>query len=288
MSEARVSIGIHGAMGRMGLRLIALSAEDPALRLAAAVTRGGHPRLGEDAGLAAGIAALGVPVTAAVPAGAALDAMIDFSTPAGSAAVAGWCREHGVPLVVGTTGLEPAQRAEVEAAADRVPVLISPNMSRAVNLLMKLVGEAARVLGTAADVEIIERHHRTKKDAPSGTALRLAEFAGRGLAASRLVEGPSGTRRPGEIGIHALRVADCPGEHTVVFSLMGETIELSHRALHRDGFARGRSTPPGSSPAGRRGSTQWRMCWPDRGVRSGSDPTKSTRASPFGPGLAGA
>ena len=106
-------------------------------------------------------------------------------------------------------------------------------MSRAVNLLMKLVGEAARVLGSSADIEIIERHHRTKKDAPSGTAVRLGEMAGRGLAAGRLVPGlpgQAGVRQPGEIGIHALRVADCPGEHTVVFALMGETLELSHRA----------------------------------------------------------
>lgn len=239
MSKAQVAIGIHGAMGRMGLRLIVLAAEDPALRLAAAIDRAGHPRVGEDAGLAAGVAKAGVPVTASVPAGTTLDAMIDFSSPEASTAIAGWCREHGVPLVVGTTGLEPARRAEIEACSTSIPVLISPNMSRAVNLLMKLVGEAARVLGSAADVEIIERHHRTKKDAPSGTALRLAEYAGRGLAAARLVEGNAATRQPGEIGIHALRVADCPGEHTVVFSLMGETIELSHRALHRDGFARG-------------------------------------------------
>ena len=115
-------------------------------------------------------------------------------------------------------------------------------MSRAVNLLMKLVGEAARVLGRTADIEIIERHHRTKKDAPSGTALRLAEFAGRGVAAGRLVSTDSekpNVRPEGEIGIHALRIADSPGEHTVVFGLMGETLELSHRALNRDGFARG-------------------------------------------------
>jgi 4-hydroxy-tetrahydrodipicolinate reductase len=144
--------------------------------------------------------------------------------------------------VVGTTGFEAGQRGEMEAASADIPLLISPNMSRAVNLLMKLVGEAARVLGSAADIEIIERHHRTKKDAPSGTALRLGEVAGRGLAASRLIPGlpeQAGVRRPGEIGIHALRVADCPGEHLVVFSLMGETLELGHRALNRDGFARG-------------------------------------------------
>ena len=229
-------------MGRMGRRLIQLIAEDPSLVLGAALVRQGDPRLGEDAGTSAGSASLGVPLSAAVPAGVAVDVMVDFSTPAAAAAVGAWCREHRVPLVVGTTGLGEGQRRDLEAASADTAVLISPNTSRAVNLLMKLVGEAARVLGSAADIEIVERHHRTKKDAPSGTALRLGEVAGRGLAAGRLIPGlpgQAGVRRPGEIGIHALRVADCPGEHLVVFSLMGETLELGHRALNRDGFVRG-------------------------------------------------
>ena len=104
---------------------------------------------------------------------------------------------------------------------------------------MRLVGEAARSLGEAADIAIIERHHRTKKDAPSGTALRLAEFAGQGLASGGSKPAAAGCRPTGEISIHALRIADSPGEHTVVFALPGETLELSHRALNRDGFARG-------------------------------------------------
>ena len=117
-------------------------------------------------------------------------------------------------------------------------------MSRAVNLLMRLVGEAARALGDTADVEIVERHHHFKKDAPSGTALRLAEIVGRAIEAGpeRFVHGRHGVigERPrGEIGLHALRTGDNPGEHTVVFGLMGECLELSHRALNRDGFARG-------------------------------------------------
>jgi 4-hydroxy-tetrahydrodipicolinate reductase len=226
----------------MGQRLIRLIGEDPSLVLAAALVRQGHAGLGEDAGTSAGAAPLGVPLGAEVPAGVAVDVMVDFSAPPAALAVGAWCRGRRVPLVVGTTGLEAEQRRELEAAAEDIPVLISPNMSRAVNLLMKLVGEAARVLGSAADIEIIERHHRTKKDAPSGTALRLGEVAGRGLATSRLIPGfpgQAGVRRPGEIGIHALRVADCPGEHLAVFSLMGETLELGHRALNRDGFARG-------------------------------------------------
>lgn len=229
-------------MGRMGLRLIQLIAEDPGLTLAAALERQGHPKLGEDAGTAAGTGPLGVPLSADLPTARSLDAMIDFSTPPAALAIGTLCRDRRVPLVVGTTGFETGPRGEMEAASADIPLLISPNMSRAVNLLMKLVGEAARVLGSAADIEIIERHHRTKKDAPSGTALRLGEVAGRGLAASRLIPGQpgqAGVSRPGEIGMHALRVADCPGEHLVIFSLMGETLELGHRALNRDGFARG-------------------------------------------------
>lgn len=239
MAAGQIKVGIHGATGRMGQRLIQLIGEDPSLVLAAALARQGHPRLGADAATAA---PSGVPLSAAVPAGDSVDVMIDFSTPSAALAIGRWCRERRVPLLVGTTGFEPDQRRELEAAAQAIPVLISPNTSRAVNLLMKLVGEAARVLGSSADIEIIERHHRTKKDAPSGTALRLGEVAGRGLAASRLIPGlpgHAGVRQPGEIGIHALRVADCPGEHLAVFALMGETLELGHRALNRDGFARG-------------------------------------------------
>ncbi len=242
MSGGRIGVGIHGAMGRMGRRLIQLLAEDPALALSAALEHSGNPALGHDAGTAVGLAPLGIAVSEKVPSGSNVDAMIDFSTPAAALSIGRWCRENRVPLVVGTTGLEPEQRQELETASAEIPLLIAPNMSRAVNLLMKLVGEAARVLGSSADVEIVERHHRTKKDAPSGTAIRLGEVAGRGLAASRLIPGAPGSvgvRSPGEIGIHALRVADCPGEHQVIFSLMGETLELGHRAINRDGFVRG-------------------------------------------------
>jgi 4-hydroxy-tetrahydrodipicolinate reductase len=242
VSQAKVLIGIHGATGRMGTRLIQLIAADPSLSLAAALARDGHPRLGEDAGTLVGAAPLGISLSPSVPSGTAVDVMIDFSTPEAAGAIADWCQGRGVPLLVGTTGFDPPRRQKLESASARIPILISPNTSRAVNLLMKLVGEAARAVGETADIEIIERHHRTKKDAPSGTALRLAEFAGRGVASARLVSGQPGqhdSRTQGEIAIHALRIADCPGEHTVVFGLMGETLELSHRALNRDGFVRG-------------------------------------------------
>ncbi len=240
MSTKPLSLGIHGATGRMGTRLIQLIRDDPTLALGAAIDRPNHPGAGTDVGTAIGLGELGVPLrdTLDVP----VDAVIDFSTPAGSSAIAAACRRRAIPLVVGTTGLEPDVKAEIEQAADRIPLLISPNLSRAVNLLMKLVGEAARALGDAADVEIVERHHRLKKDAPSGTALRLAEIVAREIGSDKYThgrEGLVGERPRGEIGLHALRTGDNPGEHTVVFGLMGECLELSHRALNRDGFARG-------------------------------------------------
>lgn len=222
--------------------MIQLIHDDPALRLAAAVDRVDHPRLGDDAGMLAGLGVLGVPLSATLDRPA--DVVIDFSMPAGTLALAEACAGRALPLVVGTTGFEPEERRLLERAAGAIPLLISPNLSRAVNLLMRLAGEAARALGDAADVEIIERHHHFKKDAPSGTALRLAEVVARatGTGPDRFVHGRHGQvgeRSRGEIGLHALRTGDNPGEHTVVFGLMGECLELSHRALNRDGFALG-------------------------------------------------
>jgi 4-hydroxy-tetrahydrodipicolinate reductase len=237
VSEAIKKVGIHGAKGRMGTRLIQLIADDPELELGAALERTGHPQLGADAGSLAGISPLGVALQASLPAGCRLDVMIDFSLPEGSLAAARLCAGQSIPLVVGTTGFDRAQRSALESLADRIPILIAPNMSRAVNLLMRLVREAAAALGDAADIAIIERHHRTKKDAPSGTALRLADCARQGLSGAA----PEGQRKPvhADISMHSLRVADSPGEHTVVLALPGETIELGHRALNRDGFAFG-------------------------------------------------
>ena len=237
MNEIIHRVGIHGASGRMGTRLIQLIAVDQELELGAALDRAGHPQLGEDAGSLAGVSPLGVALATSLSADAGLDVVIDFSSPEGSLAVARNCAGAKIPLVVGTTGFDPGQRAALESLAERIPMLIAPNMSRAVNLLMRLVRETARALGKEADIAIIERHHRTKKDAPSGTALRLADFARKGLSAT--TSGDPGKPGHAEISMHALRVADSPGEHTVVFAMLGETIELSHRALNRDGFARG-------------------------------------------------
>jgi 4-hydroxy-tetrahydrodipicolinate reductase len=224
----------------MGVRLIHLIAADPGLELAAAIDRPGHASIGEDVGPLVGLAPLGVPLGTSLE--TAADALIDFSAPAAAIQIAQACRSRRIPMVVGTTGFEPEQKVELEAAAASIPLLISPNLSRAVNLLMKLTAIAAKALGGSADIEIVERHHRLKKDAPSGTALRLADIAARETDATGFTHGRRGLvgeRPQGEIGLHALRTGDNPGEHTVVFGLMGECLELTHRALNRDGFARG-------------------------------------------------
>lgn len=224
----------------MGTRLIQLIQCDPALRLGAALDRPNHPKQGEDAGVLAGVGAVGIPLASALD--RPVDVVIDFSLPAGTLALVPFCAERRIPVVIGTTGFEPEQRRAVETHASAIPLLIASNFSKAVNLLMRLAGEAAQALGDTADIEIIERHHHFKKDAPSGTALRLAEIVGQAIDSNRFVHGRAGQvgERPrGEIGLHALRTGDNPGEHTVVFGLMGECLELSHRALNRDGFALG-------------------------------------------------
>ena len=233
---------MHGATGRMGARIIQLLREDPSLTLGAAIDRPDHPQIGEDVGPLIGLAPIGVPLTATLT--GALDVVIDFSTPAGTLGLVGPCVERKVPLVVGTTGFDADQKRRVESAATAIPVLISANFSKAVNLLFRLAKVAAEALGNQADVEIVERHHHFKKDAPSGTALRIAEVIGTAIGSgpdryAHGREGVVGERPRGEIGMHALRTGDNPGEHTIVFGLMGESLELSHRALNRDGFARG-------------------------------------------------
>ncbi len=241
MSLSTLAVGVHGASGRMGRRLVQLIAEDPVLKLTAALEREGHPQIGQDAGEIAGVSPLGVKLSRSLPPSSAVDVIIDFSLPAGALEIAEVCQQHGIALVVGTTGFAPKERERLESVSSRIPLLVSPNMSRAVNLLMKLVGTAAAVLGPACDIAIVERHHRTKKDAPSGTVLRLAEYASRGR---KPVPNPEHRTQSGDlakfdIDIHALRLGDSAGEHTVIFGLPGEAIELTHRAANRDGFARG-------------------------------------------------
>ncbi|MFO0896829.1 MAG: 4-hydroxy-tetrahydrodipicolinate reductase [Pirellulales bacterium] len=234
---------VHGAAGRMGQRIVALAAADPDFRLVAALDRAGHPRLGEDAGLVAGVAALGVPL-ANEWAGEA-DVVIDFSTAEAVSDVVATCLERRVPLVVATTGLEAAGRQAVEAGAKKIPLLWAPSMSLAVNLAMKLTevaGQALKDHPSGADVEILERHHRFKEDAPSGTALKFGQIISQAMGLTRQQhgrEGRPGQRPHNEIGYHAIRTGDNPGEHTIVFGLLGETLEITVKASNRDCYAHG-------------------------------------------------
>jgi 4-hydroxy-tetrahydrodipicolinate reductase len=236
-------IGINGACGRMGQRLVALANADAELSVVAALDAPGHARQGCDAGEVAGIGAMGLKIASELPLAQRVDAMIDFSLPSGTMSILPMCVARRIPLVIATTGHEPEQRRQIEEAAHDTAILMAPNMSLAVNVVMKLVAEAGKLLKTSDfDVEILERHHRFKKDSPSGTALHIAKIVQDALGYGMLKhgrEGLVGERPSHEIGVHAIRVGDNVGEHTIVFSTLGETLELTHRAHSRDCYARG-------------------------------------------------
>jgi 4-hydroxy-tetrahydrodipicolinate reductase len=235
--------GMHGAAGRMGQRVIALAAQDPTLKLSGAYESSHCPRLGEDAGEIAGIGKLGVPIANQIA--GRVDVIIDFSIPEACLEIVKVCAERTIPLVVATTGLSPQQKATVAEAAQVTPILMAPSMSFAVNLAMQLVAQASRVLKQhpqGVDVEIIERHHRYKVDAPSGTALKFGEIVAREMGQDRHTHGrhgETGQRPRNEIGYHALRTGDHVGEHTIVFGLIGETLEVTVRGQSRDSYALG-------------------------------------------------
>jgi 4-hydroxy-tetrahydrodipicolinate reductase len=239
----KTRIAINGACGRMGQRIVALSREDPDLAIVAAIDSPRHPNQGKDAGELAGVGSIGVPVTPELPLNIHPDVAIDFSTPEGTLAIVKTCEERKIPIVVATTGHSDAQRKEIEAAAHSAAVLFSPSMSLVVNLLFKLVKDTATALkGKGFDVEVVERHHRFKKDSPSGTAMHFARIVQQAMDIPNLVhgrEGMVGERPATEIGVHAIRAGDNVGEHTVIFSALGETLELVHKAYSRDSYTRG-------------------------------------------------
>jgi len=241
-----IKVAIVGAAGRMGQALVRCSKLVTGMRVVAAVDTAACPLCGKDSGLIAGIGENGIKITHDLTAAVKdADILIDFSFHENVPVTVALATQHKKGVVVGTTGLNPEERAAVDEAAKVIPIVWAPNMSVGVNLLFALVERAAKALGLDYDVEITEAHHKFKKDAPSGTALRLGEKVALGRNQNfRDVavfgrEGLGGERPRGEIGIHALRAADIVGEHTVLFATEGERVELSHRATSRDALAKG-------------------------------------------------
>ena len=239
-------IAILGAGGRMGMVLIRGAARCRDVTVVAAVERSGHAAVGRDAGAAAGGDATGIIITDdSAAAVAAAEVLIDFTFHAAVPENAALAAASAKAMVIGTTGLDAQETRAVQEASRACPIVWSPNMSLGVNLLFTLVEQAARALGMDYDIEIVETHHRLKKDAPSGTALRLGERAasGRGQRLESVAAygrvGITGERPRGQIGLHAVRAGDVIGDHTVLFATEGEQVEISHRATSREGFAMG-------------------------------------------------
>ncbi len=240
-----IRVIVNGAAGRMGRAIIALASENPDLQVVGAVEAKGHPELGKDAGTTGGTRPLGVLITDDVSQAASrADVVIDFSERKSTLACVEAARRAHKALVIGTTGLSDEEIAQVKKAAQKIPVVLSPNMSIGVNVLFRIAEETAKKL-KGYDVEIFEVHHNKKKDAPSGTAKKLAQVVadatGRNLSQDAVYgrQGIVGERKPSEIGVLAARAGDIVGEHTVIFAGPGERIELIHRAHSRTTFASG-------------------------------------------------
>ncbi len=241
-----IGIAVTGASGRMGQNVIQAVKDSEGVELVGAIVPPTSPWVGRDPGELIGVSPLGVTITddlrVALP---KAQAVIDFTTPQVTLQFASWCCEQGVPLVVGTTGLESEHKGRLQAIGEDLPLVVAPNMSVGVNLCFDLLAKIARILGEGYDVEIIESHHRNKVDAPSGTALRMgevvAESLGQTLAGSAVYgrQGYTGARSDSAIGFGSIRAGDIVGEHTVLFAGPGERLELSHKASSRMVFAYG-------------------------------------------------
>jgi 4-hydroxy-tetrahydrodipicolinate reductase len=241
-----INVAVTGSAGRMGKMMILAVTDDPDLTLSGAIETGVHSDIGHDAGICAGVSDLGVKITDDIE--TALDnadVLIDFSTPKGAMAALSVCVKMGVPAVTGTTGQDDDGVSKIKKYSEKIPIVMAPNMSVGVNLLFKLSGEVAEILGDDFDIEIVEAHHNKKVDAPSGTAKRLFEIIASSLKRDpRDVgvygrEGNVGARTEKEIGVFAVRAGDIVGEHTVIFGGTGERIELTHKAHSRMTFVKG-------------------------------------------------
>ena len=241
------SVVIAGAAGRMGKRLVDLVNAQAQARVVGALEFSEHPFLGKDAGEVAGIGRLEVPLVGSLNelAGSGAEVMIDFTAPRATLANLEWAVAEQVSMVIGTTGMSVEERDLLAQAAREIPVVFAPNMSVGVNVLFKVVAEVAAILGDDFDVEILEAHHRLKKDAPSGTAVHLGEIVAKVLGRDYQTDavfarqGFTGERTQREIGMQTLRAGDIVGEHMVMFGGMGERLEIIHRAHSRDNFAAG-------------------------------------------------
>lgn len=238
-------IAICGSSGRMGRALMEAIAQSDDLLLHAALERPDSPFIGRDAGELLGSpngVRIGADLDAALR---GADVLVDFTRPEGTMDHLDACSRHGVKLVIGTTGFSPEQKARIAVAAKTVAMVMAPNMSVGVNVVLSLLDMAARTLGEGYDVEILEAHHRYKVDAPSGTALRMGEVVaaalGRDLAVDAVYgrEGVTGERKAATIGFATVRAGDIVGDHTVMFAGIGERVEITHKASSRATFAMG-------------------------------------------------
>ncbi|MBI3897849.1 MAG: 4-hydroxy-tetrahydrodipicolinate reductase [Gammaproteobacteria bacterium] len=237
-----IRVAIAGAAGRMGRTLIEASAASPDVKLTAAIAHGGSDALGSDAGVRAGLGTLGVPISADLTV-RDFDILIDFTRPEATLAHLSYCQKAGKKMVIGTTGFDEFGKQQIANAAKRIGIVFAPNMSVGVNLCLRLLDIAARVLGPTVDVDIVEAHHRHKIDSPSGTARRMgeviAEARGKKLSELMLPADRSGKRPEGGIGFAVVRAGEIVGDHTVLFAAAGERVEITHRAESRRTFADG-------------------------------------------------
>jgi 4-hydroxy-tetrahydrodipicolinate reductase len=240
-----MKIAIAGASGRMGRMLIEAVLDDPDARLAGALDRPGTAQLGQDAGALLG-KTTGVVLTDDIErVFADADLLIDFTRPEGTLMHLEAAKRHGVKMVIGTTGFDEAQKAQLRAAAETIGIVFAPNMSVGVNVTLKLIEVAAKHFAEGYDIEIIEAHHRHKVDAPSGTALAMGETVAHALGrelkdcAVYARQGVTGERDPSTIGFTAIRGGDIVGDHTVLFAGIGERVEITHKSASRLSFAQG-------------------------------------------------
>ena len=236
---------VVGAAGKMGGRIIHIIRETPSIKLYRAIERPDHPSIEKDIGEVIGLGRMDIPLEGGLEKGKGGDVIINFTTPETALQSLEFAKEGGLAIIIGTTGLSPQQMERMKELSKSVRCVFSPNMSVGVNVMFQIVQEVARVLGPEYDIEILEAHHRLKKDSPSGTAVKLGELIGKaidrdfGQVGVYGRKGRVGERTKEEIGMQVIRAGDIVGEHTVLFGGIGERLEIIHRAHSRDNFARG-------------------------------------------------